>query len=102
MSALRINENNFASVREGNRPVLLDFYANWCGPCRLVAPVIEEVATERPDVTVGKINVDESPALAREFRIYSIPTLVVLRDGKVVAQASGARPKAEILALLDR
>ena len=102
MSALRINENNFDSVRVGDRPVLLDFYANWCGPCRLVAPVIEEVATERPDVTVGKINVDESPALAREFRIYSIPTLVVLRDGKVVAQASGARPKAEILALLDR
>ena len=98
--ALKINKENFDSVKNSAKPVLLDFYADWCGPCRMVSPIIEEIASERGDVVVGKVNVDENPELAGAFRIYSIPTLVVLKDGKVINQASGARPKAQILAML--
>ena len=98
--SLKINRENFASVKNSEKPVLLDFYADWCGPCRMVSPIIEEIASERGDVVVGKVNVDESPELAGAFKIYSIPTLVVMKDGKVINQASGARPKAQILEML--
>ena len=101
MSVLKINKNNFDSVKESNKPVLLDFYADWCGPCRMVSPIVDEIADERDDIVVGKINVDSEPELAEQFGVFSIPTLVVMKDGKVVNQSSGARPKAQILAMLN-
>jgi len=101
MAALNINKDNFqAEVLNSDRPVLLDFWAPWCGPCRMVVPLIEQIADERPDIKVGKINVDDNPQLASQFGVMSIPTLVVMKDGKVVNQAMGAMPKAQILALL--
>ena len=100
MSAIKINKENFEEITNGKSVVLLDFYADWCGPCRMVAPIIEEIAAERADVTVGKINVDDEPELAEAFGVVSIPTLVVLKDGKVTNQSAGARPKAQILAML--
>lgn len=101
MSAITINRTNFSSeVLRADRPVLLDFWAPWCGPCRMVGPILEEIAAERPDIKVGKINVDEQPELAGQFGVMSIPTLVVVKDGQVVNQALGARPKSQILALL--
>lgn len=101
MRTVTINQNNFSEeVIRSDRPVLLDFWAPWCGPCRMVAPLVEEIAAERPDVKVGKINVDEQPELAGRFGVMSIPTLVVMKGGKVVNQALGARPKSQILALL--
>ena len=101
MSVIDINKSNFQSeVLHADRPVLLDFWAPWCGPCRMVAPVVEEIAGERSDIKVGKVNIDEQPELARQFGIMSIPTLVVMEDGKVVDQAIGARPKSAILAML--
>ena len=101
MSALKLNKNNFESVRSSEKPVLLDFFAEWCGPCRIVGPIIEEIAEERNDIVVGKINVDDEPELASEFGVYSIPTLVVMKNGKVVASSSGARPKEQILEMLE-
>ena len=101
MSVIHVNNNNFESVKNSDKPVLLDFYADWCGPCRMVAPIVEEIANENPQFVVGKINVDDEPELAGKFGVFSIPTLVVLKDGKVAKQVSGARPKAGILALLD-
>ena len=101
MSALKINKEEFEKIRNSEGVVLLDFYADWCGPCRMVSPIIEEIAKERSDIKVGKINVDEEGELASEFSVFSIPTLVVLRDGKIVKQVTGARPKAGILALID-
>ena len=80
--------------------MLLDFWASWCGPCRMVGPIVEEIAAERPDIKVGKINVDEQQELAAAFRVMSIPTLVVMKNGKVVSQSAGARPKAQILSML--
>ena len=101
MSAINIHNNNFHNeVLNSDKPVLLDFWAPWCGPCRRVVPLVEEIAAERPDIKVGKVNIDEEPELTGRFRIMSIPTLVVLRDGKVVNQAMGARPKQAILGLL--
>lgn len=101
MSAVHITKSNFEEeVLRSHQPVLLDFWAGWCGPCRMVSPVLEEIARERPDVKVGKINIDEQRELAEQFQIMSIPTLMVVRDGKVVRQAVGARPKDQILSML--
>lgn len=101
MSAVVINNTNFENeVMNSEKPVLLDFWAAWCGPCRMVAPLVDEIAQERSDVKVGKINVDEEPELAARFGVMSIPTLVVMKDGKIVRQTVGARPKSEILAML--
>ena len=100
MAALHVTKENFEEIKNSDKPVLLDFYADWCGPCRMVAPIIEEIAGERDDVVVGKINVDEQGELAQQFGVMSIPTLVVLKNGEVTNQVTGARPKAAILALL--
>ena len=101
MSAININKNNFQNeVMNTDNPVLLDFWASSCAPCRMVVPIIEEIASERPDIKVGKINVDEQPELASEFGIMSIPTLVVMKNGKIVQQVSGARPKEAILTMI--
>lgn len=101
MSAININQANFQNeVIDSDRPVLLDFWAPWCGPCRMVVPIVEEIAAERSDIKVGKVNVDEQPELARQFGVMSIPTLVVMRDGKIVRQAVGAQPKPQILDML--
>ena len=102
MSVIKINKNNFEEIKNSGKVVLLDFYADWCGPCRMVSPIVDEIAEERQDIIVGKINVDEEEALAVEFGVYSIPTLVVMKDGKVLEQSAGAKPKAKILAMLDR
>ena len=101
MSVQMIRKNNFDSVKNSDKLVLLDFYADWCGPCRMVAPLLHEIAEERPDVLVGKINVDEEPELAEAYGVYSIPTLVVLKNGEVLRRTSGARPKAQLLAMLE-
>lgn len=101
MSVININKNNFQNeVLNATQPVLLDFWASWCGPCRMVSPLVDEIAMERRDIKVGKINVDEQPELASQFGIMSIPTLVVMKNGRVVQQAVGARPKSQILAML--
>ena len=101
MSAMNINRENFSQeVLNADKPVLLDFWAPWCGPCRMVVPIVEEIAREREDIKVAKINVDEQPELAARFGIASIPTLVVMKNGKVVNKALGARPKRAILEML--
>jgi len=101
MSAININKNNFQSeVMDSDKPVLLDFWAPWCAPCRMVVPIVEEIARERKDIKVGKINVDEQPELASRFGVMSIPTLVIMKDGKIINQAMGARPKNAILGML--
>ena len=101
MSAININKNNFENeVLNSDKTVLLDFCASWCAPCRRVVPIVEEIADERRDIKVGKINVDEEPELANKFSIMSIPTLVVMKNGKIVQQVSGARPKKAILEML--
>ena len=101
MSVIHVNKNNFQKeVLLSDKPVLLDFWATWCGPCRMVSPILDEIAAQRSDIKVGKINVDEQPELAAQFRVMSIPTLVVMKNGRIVQQAVGARPKAQILSML--
>ena len=101
MSAININKNNFQNeIMNSEKLVLLDFWAPWCVPCRMVVPIIEEIASEHADIKVGKINVDEQPELANKFGIMSIPTLVVIKNGKIIQQVSGARPKNAILQML--
>ena len=101
MPALHITKDNFQeTVLNSSKPTLLDFWAPWCGPCRAVVPLVEEIAGERSDIQVGKINVDEEQELASQFRVMSIPTLVVMKNGKAVNRAVGARSKQQILAML--
>lgn len=101
MSVLTVNKNNFNTVKSSEKPVLLDFYADWCGPCRMVSPLVEQIAEENPQYLVGKINVDQEAELAQAFGVMSIPTLVVLKNGKVTNQSVGAKPKQQILAMLQ-
>ena len=102
MAIVHANKDNFAELRASDKPVLIDFYADWCGPCRMVAPIIEEIANENSDIVVAKVNVDDQPELASEFGVFSIPTLVVMKDGNVVSKSAGARPKAQILAMVGK
>ena len=101
MSVIKVNQNNFDEILAGEKPALLDFYADWCGPCRMVAPIIEEIAREHPEYVVGKINVDESPELAQKYGVFSIPTLAVVKDGRIAGRMTGAKPKEKILELFN-
>lgn len=100
MKALILDRKKFDEIKQAEGTVLIDFFASWCGPCKMLSPVIDEIAEERPDVTVAKVNVDDEPELAEQFGVFSIPTLVVMKNGEVVHQSAGARPKAQILKLL--
>lgn len=102
MSALHINKQNFDSLKTSSKPVLIDFYADWCGPCRMVSPIVEEIAAENPQYLVAKINVDEEPELAQAFQVFSIPTLAVMKNGRILQQAAGAKSKPQILAMLEQ
>lgn len=102
MSVITINKENFVNeVINSEKTVLLDFYADWCGPCRMVSPIVDEIAKENPDYLVGKINVDNEPKLAQDFDVSSIPVLLVMRDGKIVNQSVGAKTKQQILAMIE-
>ena len=101
MAVLKINKNNFESVKNSDKKVLIDFYADWCGPCRMMSPIVDEIADERDDIVVCKVNVDEEPELAEAFEVFSIPTLVIMQGGKVLEKTAGARPKGQLLAMLD-
>ena len=101
MSVIKVNQSNFDEILAGEKPALLDFYADWCGPCRMVAPVIEEIAREHPEYVVGKINVDESPELAQKYGVFSIPTLAVVKEGRIAGRMTGAKPKEKILELFN-
>ena len=100
MSVINVTKANFDEIKNSEKVVLLDFYADWCGPCRMVAPFVHEIAEENPQYVVGKINVDDEPELAMAFDVMTIPTLVVIKGGEVVNQAVGARTKAQILDML--
>ena len=101
MGILTITKDNFDSeVMHSDKTVLLDFWAAWCGPCRMLSPLVDEIAEENPSIKVGKVNVDEQPELAQQFRVMSIPTLVVVKEGKVTGQAIGVQPKATILDMI--
>ena len=102
MSVITVTKDNFdKEVLQSDKPVLLDFWASWCGPCRMVSPIVDEIAAENPDKKVGKVNVDEEEELARQFRVMSIPTLIVFREGRAVTSSVGAKPKAAILKMLE-
>ena len=101
MSVIKVTKENFGDINNSEKTVLLDFYADWCGPCRMVSPIVDEIADENPQYLVGKINVDEESELAEKFGVFSIPTLVVMKNGEVVNQSAGARPKAQILSMLE-
>lgn len=101
MSVLSVNKNNFEQIKSSEKTVLLDFYADWCGPCMMMSPIVDEIARENPQYLIGKINVDEESELARAFGVESIPMLVVIKNGKVVNHTVGARPKEQILAMLN-
>ena len=101
MPVLKITKDNFETVKASDKTVLIDFFADWCGPCRMVSPIIDEIAEERDDILVCKINVDDEPELASQFEVFSIPTLVVLKGGEVVNKAIGAKNEAQILQLLE-
>jgi len=100
MSVMSVNKSNFQELMNSEKTVLLDFYAEWCGPCRMVSPIVDEIANENPEYLVGKVNVDDESDLAASFGVSSIPMLVVIKNGKVVNQAVGARPKEQILSML--
>ena len=101
MKVLHINKDNFhEEVLNSDKPVLLDFFASWCGPCRMVGPILDEIAEEREDIKVCKVNIDEQPELASRFRIMSVPTLMVLKGGQIMDQSIGAKPKHQILAMV--
>lgn len=101
MSVIQITKENYQQeVLACEKPILLDFWASWCGPCRMLSPIIDEIAEDHPEIKVGKVNVDEQPELAEQFQVMSIPSLFVLKDGKVINHALGARPKQQILDLL--
>lgn len=101
MSVISVNKSNLEALKKSEKPLLLDFFASWCGPCRMLSPVIDSIAEERDDIVVGKVDVDAEGELAEAFGVVSIPTLVVIKNGEVVNRASGARPKAQVLALLE-
>ena len=101
MAIVHITKENFPELASGDKPLLIDFWATWCGPCRMIAPIVEAIAAERSDIIVGKIDVDEELELAKQFRIVSIPTLVLMKGGEISATLVGYRPKADILKLLD-
>ena len=101
MSVIKVTKSNFNEIAASEKTVLLDFYADWCGPCRMVSPIVDEIASERNDILVGKVNVDEEAELAEKFSVFSIPTLVVLKNGEVLEQSVGARPKAQIIDMLE-
>ena len=101
MSVIKVNKNNFDEIKNSEKRVLLDFYADWCGPCKMVSPIIDEIAEENPQYVIGKINVDENPELAMEFGVSTIPNLVIMENGVIINQIAGARPKAAILKMLE-
>ena len=101
MSVLTLTKNNFEEIKSSEKTVLIDFYADWCGPCRMVSPIVDKIASEHPEYLVCKVNVDDEPELANEFEVSSIPTLVVMRDGEIVNQSVGAKPEPLILAMLE-
>ena len=101
MKVLHINKDNFhKEVLNSEKPVLLDFFASWCGPCRMVSPILDEIAEEREDIKVCKVDIDEQPELASRYRVMSVPTLMVMREGRIVEQSIGAKPKHQILAMV--
>ncbi len=101
MSVIKVTKENYEEVKNSEKTVLLDFYADWCGPCRIVSPLVDQIAVEHPEYIVGKINVDDEPGLAGQFGVFSIPTLVVIKGGQIVEQSVGAKTKPQILAMLE-
>ena len=101
MAVIKVTKENFEDIKNSDKPVLLDFYAVWCGPCQMMSPIVDELAEQNPQYVVGKINVDDDPELAQAFSVVSIPTLVVMKDGKVTNQAVGARPLSDLIAMLE-
>ena len=102
MSVVSLNKDNFDEVKNSGKIILLDFYADWCGPCRMLSPVVDEFAEENPDFVVGKINVDNEPELSEEFGVSSIPMLVVMKDGKILNKSVGAKSKQQILEMIEK